>query len=259
MAEAQKKTQRKTWSAADYAENARFVPTLAGPVLLDMLAAKPGERILDLGCGDGALTVQIAETGADVLGVDGDGNMVAAAVAMGVTAQCVDGQALSFENEFDAVFTNAALHWMLDAPAVAAGVFKALKPGGRYVGEFGGFGNIAAVQAAARAVMQARGFALPGALPHYYPTDEDYTALLEQAGFATVNASLIPRPTPLPTGLIGWLETFGDSLLPGVPDDQHASMFEEMCTLLKPCLCTPGGTWFADYIRLRFTAEKPGP
>lgn len=248
---------QKTWSAQDYETNARFVADLAGPAMLDLLGAQPGERILDLGCGDGALTLKIAQTGATVVGVDGAADMVRAAQALGLDAHQMDGIALSFDAEFDAVFTNAALHWMMQPDNVAAGVLKALKPGGRYVGEFGGFGNIVGLQAAARAAMQANGFGLPDGLPHYYPTAEDYTALLTAAGFDSISAQLIPRPTLLPTGLMGWLNTFGDSLLPGVPADQHQRLFDSMIDLLKPSLCTPSGSWFADYVRLRFSAQKP--
>ncbi|MEM9881165.1 MAG: class I SAM-dependent methyltransferase, partial [Pseudomonadota bacterium] len=116
-------TAAKTWNAGDYATNARFVADLAGPVLLDLLAAKPGEKILDLGCGDGALTLQIAASGADVIGVDSAADMVEADHALGVDAHVVDGQALTFSAEFDAVFSNAALHWMTRPEQVASGVF----------------------------------------------------------------------------------------------------------------------------------------
>lgn len=248
---------RKTWSAADYAANARFVADLAGPAMLDLLSAKPGEAILDLGCGDGALTEKIVATGADVRGVDGDPDMVRAAAALGLNAQVMDGEALTFGPEFDAVFTNATLHWMLRPHLVAAGVYKALKPGGRYVGEFGGFANIAGIQAGARAIMKSHGYKLQPALPHYYPTAQDFSRLLKEAGFEGIDAQLIPRPTHLPTGLKGWLDTFGDSLLPGVPKGAHPRLIGEICDFLKPILSTPGGEWYADYIRLRFSAHKP--
>jgi len=247
----------KTWSAADYAENARFVADMAGPVMLGLLAAEPGEKILDLGCGDGALTVKIAETGAEVIGVDGAADMIRAAKDLGLDAHVMDGEALEFGPDFDAVFTNAALHWMLRPTLVAEGVFNALKPGGRYVGEFGGFGNIAAIQAGARAIMRLNGYTPPDTLPQYFPTVDDYTALLSQAGFEDIDAQLVPRPTPLPTGLKGWLETFGDAKLPGVPKAEHARMFDEICAFLAPILSTPSGHWFADYVRMRFTARKP--
>lgn len=248
---------RKAWSAADYGENARFVADLAGPAMLDLLAAKPGEEILDLGCGDGALTLKIAQSGAHVIGVDGDADMVRAAKDLGLDAQQMDGQALRFDQDFDAVFTNAALHWMMGPEDVTSGVYAALKPGGRYVGEFGGFGNITGIQTAARAAMHAAGYDMPAGLPHYYPTADGFKALLEDKGFEKVDTQLIPRPTPLPTGMMGWLKTFGDSLLPGVPKAEHPAMFDLICALLEPSLRTPAGDWIADYIRLRFTAHKP--
>ena len=138
------------WVASDYATNAGFVPALGAPVL-DLLAPRAGERILDLGCGDGVLTRRIAESGAEVVGVDTSESLLAAARAAGLNARAMSGEALAFDAEYDAVFSNAALHWMLDGAAVAAGVFRALKPGGRFVGEMGGHGNIASLRAALRA------------------------------------------------------------------------------------------------------------
>jgi trans-aconitate methyltransferase len=145
------------WNPQDYAANAGFVPAL-GTAALELLAPRAHEAILDLGCGDGVLTKRIAEAGADVLGVDSSEGMLAAARALGLTVERADGQALAFEGRFDAVFSNAALHWMPNQRAVADGVFRALKPGGRYVGECGGFGNIAAIRTALRAVLGAHGF-----------------------------------------------------------------------------------------------------
>ena len=137
--------QSQTWDPESYARHARFVSDLAGPVLA-LLDAQPGERILDLGCGDGALTKKLAELGCDVIGVDAGPDMIRAARELGLDARVVDGHELSFEREFDAVFSNAALHWMKrDPDAVVAGVARALKPGGRFVGEFGGHGNVAAI------------------------------------------------------------------------------------------------------------------
>jgi len=138
------------WSPADYAANAAFVPALGAPVL-ELLDPQPGERILDLGCGDGVLTEKIVAAGAVVIGVDASAAMIEAAQARGLDAHVVDGQALEFDSEFDAVFSNAALHWMLDSVAVANGVYRALRPGGRFVGEMVGEGNIATLRAGIRA------------------------------------------------------------------------------------------------------------
>ena len=139
------------WQADDYAVKGRFVSDLARPVL-DLLAPLKGERILDLGCGDGVLTQEIAARGADL-----SEELLAAAAAKGLKVQKVDGHALPFEDEFDAVFTNAALHWMRRPELVIAGVRRALRPRGRFAGEFGGHGNVAAIATAIRAVGALRG------------------------------------------------------------------------------------------------------
>ena len=154
----------QAWNAGRYAENASFVPDL-GMEVVKLLSPQPGQRILDLGCGDGALTERIMQLGGDVLGVDASPEMVAAAQQRGVTARVIDGHQLPFDHEFDAVFSNAALHWMLDPQAVLAGVKRALKPGGRFVAEFGGHGNVAAICTALIASLQFRGISSKGPSP----------------------------------------------------------------------------------------------
>jgi trans-aconitate methyltransferase len=243
------------WSADKYAANARFVADHAGAALA-LLAPAPGERILDLGCGDGALTEKLAQSGATVLGVDASPDMIRAAQARGLDAVVGDGQHLTFDREFDAVFSNAALHWMPDRRAVIAGVFRALKPGGRFVGEFGGQGNIAAIVTAVYAALRARGLP-PGRMQRWYPTAEHYAALLRDGGFSVESAALFPRPTPLPTGISGWLSTFADPFLPDLKPDERADLLRDIEELLAPALRTDEGEWIADYVRLRFKATKP--
>lgn len=238
------------WDPADYASNAAFVPAL-GAEVLGLLAPQPGERILDLGCGDGTLTLRLADAGARVVGLDADPAMVAAARARGLDAREGDGQRLDFGAAFDAVFSNAAIHWMPDHPAVLAGVFAALVPGGRFVGECGGFGNIAAIRTAMRCVLRAHG--RDAAEIQRYPTAEDWSAQLAAAGFTNIEARLIPRPTPLPTGMAGWLRTFRRGLM-GTDDDGLAAEVE---ALLAPALRDAAGNWTADYVRLRWRAWKP--
>ena len=148
--------RQQAWQPKDYAANARFVSDLAGAVL-EWLDPKAGEHILDLGCGDGALTLKLSEIGAHVVGVDASENFVEAAKEQGVDARLMNGEALQFSQEFDAVFSNAALHWMTNPRAVVEGVARALRPGGRFVAEFGGFGNVAAIATALRAVAMVRG------------------------------------------------------------------------------------------------------
>lgn len=244
----------QSWSAEGYARNARFVADLAAPVV-DLLDPHPGERILDLGCGDGVLTQAVVARGAVVVGADSSAPLVAAARARGIDARLADGQRLDFAGEFDAVFTNAALHWMPDADAVIDGVRRALRPGGRFVGEFGGHGNVAAIATALIAAVNARGVDGAARFPWFFPTAEDYAARLEAHGFQVVAIGLHPRPTPLPTGIEGWLETFAGPFLAGFDDAARAAALNDAIALLAPSLRDPAGGWTADYVRLRFAAR----
>ncbi|MCB1715464.1 MAG: methyltransferase domain-containing protein [Candidatus Competibacteraceae bacterium] len=243
----------QTWSAERYARNARFVAELGSPVV-ELLAPRPGERILDLGCGDGALTVQLERAGASVVGVDSAPDLISAAQSLGLDARLMDAHALSFEHEFDAVFSNAALHWMLQPDAVLAGVKRALKPGGRFVAEFGGHGNVAAIVVALLAVLARRGIDGVPLMPWYFPSDQDYRQKLEQHGFTVQDIQLIPRPTPLPTDMAGWLDTFTESFFRPLSEQDRAAAQAEALALLRPVLCDSQGRWTADYMRLRFAA-----
>jgi len=244
----------QSWHAAGYALNARFVADL-GAAVLELLDPKAGERILDLGCGDGALTEKLIAAGAAVIGVDASADMIAAARARGIDARVMDGEALTFAAEFDAVFSNAAMHWMRQPQLVIAGVRRALRPGGRFVGEFGGFGNVAALRTAMWAVVGHRGIDAAKLDPWYYPTPEEYGELLGAAGFLVERIGLIQRPTPLPTGMRGWLATFGDSFLKALPEADRESARDEVVELLRPSLCDFKGRWIADYVRIRFAAH----
>ena len=239
-----------SWDTAAYAEHAAFVPAL-GRAVLELLAPQPGERILDLGCGDGALTEEIVRSGAEVVGVDSDADMLAAARARRLDVRHADGQALSFEAEIDAVFSNAALHWMPDHPAVYAGVYRALKPGGRFVAECGGHGNIAAMRTALRAALERRGLPVPET--QTYPSPDVAHGQLQAAGFEVERCDLIPRPTPLPGGMDDWYRTFRHGFIPA---EQEEEVIAEATRLLRPALCDEEGRWTADYVRLRFKAVK---
>jgi SAM-dependent methyltransferase len=172
---------RQSWQAGRYATHARFVADLGAPVL-DLLAPRAGERILDLGCGDGALTEKLAALGCSIVGVDAAPDMIAAARARGLDARVMDGESLGFEDEFDAVFSNAALHWMRRPADVIAGVRRALRPGGRFVGEFGGHTNVAAIIVALTAVLDRRGADGTAAIPWYFPTPKGLSSRARVAG-----------------------------------------------------------------------------
>jgi SAM-dependent methyltransferase len=244
----------QTWSTETYDRNARFVSDL-GAAVLDWLDPKPGERILDLGCGDGALTQRLVELGAKVVGVDASEEFVDAARARGLDARLVNGEALAFDAEFDAVFSNAALHWMVRGDAVVQGVRRALKDEGRFVAEFGGHGNVAAIVTALHAVALRRGADAALAHPWYFPTAEEYQTLLEANGFEIERIALFPRPTPLPTGIGGWLETFRGPFFDQFSGAERAAVIAEVETLLVPSLQDRSGRWTADYVRLRVAAR----
>jgi trans-aconitate methyltransferase len=245
------------WKADRYAQHAHFVPTLGAPVL-ELLNPQRGERILDLGCGDGVLTEKIARSGAIVVGVDAAADMIVAARKRGLDARVMEGGKLQFSEEFDAVFSNAALHWMKhDRDAVIGGVYRALKPGGRFVAEMGGHGCVAAITIALVTVLERHGIKDGAAtIPWYFPTVDDYRARLERAGFTIDYIELIPRPTPLPTNMAGWLELFAQPLLNRLPADQRPQAVDETVETLRPVLCDEQGRWTGDYIRLRFAAHR---
>lgn len=248
---------RQTWSPDTYEENARFVSDL-GAGVVEWLAPRGDERILDLGCGDGALTERLVEAGAEVVGVDSSAALLEAARARGLDAREMDGQALDFESEFDAVFSNAALHWMSDARSVVAGVWRALRPGGRFVAEFGGHGNVATFVTAMRYTALRHGGDMALAGPWFFPTAEEYRAMLEAQGFAVERIALIPRPTPLPTGLKGWLVTFRKPFFEQYEPGTRQRILDEIEDMLAPSLRDSAGRWTADYVRLRVAARKPG-
>jgi SAM-dependent methyltransferase len=247
----------QTWDPRGYQANAGFVPVL-GAAVLDLLAPVPGERILDLGCGDGVLTEKLVAAGARVVGFDASEALAAVARSRGIEVVLGDAHALPFSAEFDAVFSNAALHWMREPDAVLDGVRRALKPGGRFVAEFGGFGNIAAIVTALIAALESQGIDGKARIPWFYPTPADYSARLDRHGFRVDSIALVPRPTPLPTGMRGWLETFANPFFAGMSDDAREAGTAHVLALLEPSLRDTAGNWTADYVRIRVKATLLG-
>jgi SAM-dependent methyltransferase len=243
-------TSTSRWNAADYARVGAFVAEL-GMAALDLLDPKPGERILDVGCGDGVLTKRIAERGAAVTGIDNNLDMIRAAHANGVDALVVDSADMHFDREFDAAFSNAALHWMLDKNAVAAGIFGALKPGGRFAGEMGGAGNLKMLREALDEELVIRGYAPPVEASNWYASADDFASVYEAAGFDHIDARLIDRPTPIERGIAAWVTTFRKGWLDraGVPEEERGEIGAAVAGRFQSNV--------ADYVRLRFIMRKP--
>jgi trans-aconitate methyltransferase len=231
------------------------VSDLGSPVV-DLLAPKPGERILDLGCGDGVLTKKLADLGCEVVAVDSSVPQVEAARKLGLNAFAIAGEELQYSEEFEAVFSNAALHWIKRADEMLAGVYRSLKPGGRFVAECGGQGCVQKIRTALVQALDRRGLDGEARVPWYFPTPGDYATRLERAGFRVDSIALIPRPTPLPGDVIGWLETFALNFFQGMSDEARTDYLQEVRRVLEPQLRDADGTWMADYVRLRFAATK---
>jgi trans-aconitate methyltransferase len=245
-----------TWDAKTYDERFGFV-TRGGDSLIDLLDPQPGERILDLGCGTGELTDAIAQRGATAVGLDADKHMLDRARARFPSIEFVQGDGHDFSlGEFDAVFSNAALHWLTRPQSVTSAVRTALRTGGRFVAEQGGAGNVArttAILDAAR--IDAGASALPS--PWYFPTVAEHAALLEACGFR-VNAMFhFDRPSELPgapDGVGEWARVFGTMYFADLSPGQQTTFFESARRRSAPQR-RPDGTTVLDYVRLRWCAE----
>lgn len=244
------------WDPQSYGQNAGFVAELGRDVVA-LLAPQPGERVLDLGCGDGALTEQLVLAGCTVVGVDSSTAQVAGARARGLDARVLSGESLPFDAEFDAVFSNAALHWMRAADAVVSSVHRALRPGGRFVGELGGAGNVDTVRRALTGALTRRGLDAMALDPWLFPTPDWYRGLLERHGFLVRSMSLFPRDTIVPTDIAGWLETFAQPFLAPFDDTARRTILQEVSETVRPRLYDAERGWTVDYVRLRFSAVLP--
>ena len=238
------------WDAAEYARVGGFVAEL-GEAALDLLDPQPGERIFDVGCGEGTLTKKIVERGATVLGVDNSPEMIAAARANGVDAVQLAAEDMQFFAEFDAAFSNATLHWVLQKEQAARAIFRALKAGGRFAGEMGGEGNLKNLREALDEELIIRGYAPPVEASNWYASPQQFAEIYEAAGFRDIDARLIERPTPIEHGVAAWVTTFRKGWLDraGVPEAER--------TEIGSAIADRVGSNVADYVRLRFIMRKP--
>jgi trans-aconitate methyltransferase len=252
-------SEEAKWDAGLYDDKHSFVWKLAAGVL-ELLDAQSGERILDLGCGTGHLTARIAATGAHVVGIDRSPEMIRQAKEKypSLRFEVMDAREFQLDGNFDAVFSNATLHWIKEPERVIAGIRKSLRPGGRFVAEFGGKGNTGEFLKALQHAWAKLGLANPVPRPWYFPSLAEYAGLLEQHGFEVTHATLFDRPTPLDDGARGlhnWLEMFGSSLVEGLPEATRERLLDEIELELRPKLFRDDH-WVMDYRRLRVAAKR---
>ncbi len=248
----------QSWNARLYEQNHAFVWQY-GENLLNLLDAQPGEAILDLGCGTGQLTHQIAATGATVIGIDRSAEMIQQATTNypEITFQVADARDFQVDRLLDAVFSNAVLHWIPEADAVIRSIHASLKPSGRFVAELGGKDNVQKIVAALQQAFAEQGLT-PPSLPWYFPSISDYATRLEQQGFEVQYAVLFDRPTELTAGeagLANWLEMFAGTMLRALLPNQKQQVVRSIETQLRDSLYQ-NGHWIADYRRLRIQACK---
>lgn len=249
-----------SWNSALYEQNHAFVWQY-GESLLELLAPQAGERILDLGCGTGQLTEKIAQSGAFVQGIDSSLSMISTAKANypHISFAAADARDFQVEVPLDAVFSNAVLHWVKQPDAAIDCVEKALRPGGRFVAEFGGKGNVGAIARALLSVLSEIGLKEPESLnPWYFPSIGEYALLLEKHGFDVGYAVLFDRPTPLEggsAGMVNWIEMFAGEFFSGLPDEVRSRAILAVEECLRPTLYRDGN-WIADYRRIRVVAVK---
>ena len=249
------------WDAPGYESRGAFVWEMPAD-LLDLLGPAADERILDVGCGTGHLAARIAECGADVLGIDASPSMVELARRNypGLRFELLDVLEMRFPSEFDAVFSNAALHWMKEAPAeVIACVARALRPGGRFVAEMGAHRNVRIITDALYRALAEEGVPADAVdFPWYFPRTSHYVGLLEDGGFDVTQLYYFARPTPLddcPNGLADWIVMFGRNFTDAAPPGRAQAVVNRTIELTRDRLC-PDGRWITDYTRLRFVAVR---
>ena len=246
----------QNWIPEEYNSKADYLYELGRPVI-ELLDPKAGEKILDLGCGNGILTKELIAKGCEVIGIDESPAMVEAARANGIDARVHDAEHLHSDQNFDAVISNSALHWMADQYGVVRGVWRALKPGGRFAAECGGEGCIRIIREGMKIALIKRGLDYKARNPWKYPELGTISDILENQGFKVSYIARIDRPTPLVKGLRAWLEVFSNYHTAGFSEADKIHFYKEVEDYCRPFLYTEENGWFADYVRLRFLAVKP--
>ena len=244
------------WDPKSYARDAAFV-SMYGEELITLLAPIPGDKVMDLGCGDGFLAGKVAAMGCDVTGVDASEAQVGATEKRGIRAVVGDGESLGFLDEFDSVLSNAALHWMLRPEKVIANVWRNLKPGGIFVGEMGAKGNVSTVVETLSSLLERRGHNSERYNPWYFPTEEEYNELLVAHGFNINTICTFSRPTKIKGDLVSWLRIFAQSFVAPIAKEERDLFFREAEAALRPYLYSERNGWIVDYVRLRFKVYRP--
>lgn len=247
--------EKDYWKADDYNSHARFVSQLTQEVITD-LSPKRGDAILDLGCGDGVLTKELVQFGCSVTAIDNSPDFVKSARARGINALLQDSQTIAFDGEFDAVFSNAAMHWMPRQSELIGRVYRALKPGGRFVAEMGGAGNIAHLLKAMTAALGELGIDFADRNPWTFPNAQEQRRRLEKSGFRVDKCRLRDRPTLLPTDVRGWFVTFCQAIIADIETETREKLINRMVEHCRDALCDVSGNWTIDYVRLNFVAVK---
>ncbi len=247
------------WNSSLYQEKHAFVWHY-GENLLKLLNPQPKERILDLGCGTGQLTAKIAEAGAEVIGIDSAPEMIEQAQQNYPQLQfrVADVKNFQLSKPVDAVFSNAVLHWILEADEVISSIHESLKMGGRFIAEFGGKGNIESIVKALYEALEKIGVDAADLNPWYFPSIGEYAAKLEKQGFEVTYSNLFSRPTLLQdkdAGLANWIKMFGETFFEGLSVEEEIMVIQDVEKQLKPKLYQERN-WFADYRRIQVKAIK---
>jgi len=247
--------EKNNWNAHKYKKHASFVSDLGADVV-KLLAPKEEESILDLGCGDGTLALCIQRYGSHVKAVDLSEDMVAKAKTKGIDASRASVLELPFVEEFDAVFSNAVLHWVKESSKALENIYKVLKHKGRFVAEFGAYSNIAQIENAIKEFFAKHPEFGAFESPWYFPKESEYTKLLESHGFEVLMSETISRPTPVDE-IANWLEVFANGITEHLEKHEKEYFIQEITKMLRPSLYTKERGWVLDYVRLRIKAYKP--